>query len=218
MFLKLVFLQVVLSIYSEEGKVEEMFVKSKASSGGDGTEGNPMDSIKGAYDKLNGDTSSSSYIITIIKQENNTPALVAGVNEFDKNVSLMIQGKQSGNGTPELVEINCTSTEENGDTGSSKDLFTCKQNVTFKYLKFIYPMSLGTASNDGNTLAIIHLVANSEESISGSSDLLSTTTNSDNLSPNLTISTCQFARPAGTANIHLVKVEAGEFNMEAVFQ
>ncbi|KAH7822428.1 uncharacterized protein MONOS_6423 [Monocercomonoides exilis] len=155
-------------MYSE-GKVEEKFVKSGGN--GNGTKDSPIGKISDAYDKLNGDTSSTSYIITIIKQEDGQPALVAGVNTFDKEKPLMIQGKQNegANGTPELVEINCTYLTEGG-------------------------------------------------SISGSSDHSSMTTNTNKLSPNLTISTCQFVRPTetGTANIHLVKVEAGEFNMEAV--
>eukprot|EP00770_Monocercomonoides_exilis_P014176 MONOS_14122.1-p1 / transcript=MONOS_14122.1 / gene=MONOS_14122 / organism=Monocercomonoides_exilis_PA203 / gene_product=unspecified product / transcript_product=unspecified product / location=Mono_scaffold00942:20-2944(-) / protein_length=956 / sequence_SO=supercontig / SO=protein_coding / is_pseudo=false len=86
------------------------------------------------------------------------------------------------------------------------------------YLKFIYPVSLGNASNDDNTLAIIRLVANSGGSTQVLSDLSFKTTKSSPLSPNLTISTCQFVRPTETetANIHLVKVDEGEFNMEAV--
>ncbi|KAH7822391.1 uncharacterized protein MONOS_14122 [Monocercomonoides exilis] len=205
-------------MYSE-GKVEEKFVKSGGN--GNGTKDSPIGKISDAYDKLNGDTSSTSYIITIIKQEDGQPALVAGVNTFDKEKPLMIQGKQNegANGTPELVEINCTYlTEGNGNSDTNTDLFTCKQNVTFKYLKFIYPVSLGNASNDDNTLAIIRLVANSGGSTQVSSDHSSMTTNTNKLSPNLTISTCQFVRPTETetANIHLVKVEAGEFNMEAV--
>ncbi|KAH7822404.1 uncharacterized protein MONOS_17662 [Monocercomonoides exilis] len=217
MFLTFVFLQVVLSIYSEN--VKEVFVKSGAT-GGNGTESSPVGKISDALTKLN-DSSVEQLNITIIKQDEDKPALVAGVNEFDKNVSLMIQGKQneSANGTPELVEINCTYLAEgNGESDTNKDLFTCKQNVTFKYLKFIYPLSLGNASNDGSTLAIIRLVANSGGSTQVLSDHSSMTTESNKLSPNLTISTCQFVRPTETetANIHLVKVEAGEFNMEAV--
>ncbi|KAH7822293.1 uncharacterized protein MONOS_17655 [Monocercomonoides exilis] len=216
MFLKFVFLQVVLSIYSED--VKEVFVKSGAT-GGNGTKDSPVGKISEAYQKLN-DTSAEQLNITIIKQENNTSALVAGVNTFDKNVSLMIQGKQneSANGTPELVEINCIYLADVNNENENKDLFTCKQNVTFKYLKFIYPISLGNASNDGSTLAIIRLVKNEDVSIPVSSDLSSMITNTNKLSPNLTISTCQFVRPTETetANIHLVKVDEGEFNMEAV--
>eukprot|EP00770_Monocercomonoides_exilis_P016764 MONOS_16748.1-p1 / transcript=MONOS_16748.1 / gene=MONOS_16748 / organism=Monocercomonoides_exilis_PA203 / gene_product=unspecified product / transcript_product=unspecified product / location=Mono_scaffold02139:13-952(-) / protein_length=313 / sequence_SO=supercontig / SO=protein_coding / is_pseudo=false len=215
MFLKFVFLQVVLSICSED--VKEVFVQSGKS--GDGTSSDPFGKISDAYNNLT-DTNAKGYNITIIKQDENTSALVAGVNEFDKDKPLMIQGKQneSANGTPELVEINCTYLTEGNNENENKDLFTCKQNVTFKYLKFIYPVSLGNPSNDDNTLAIIRLVANSGGSTQVSSDHSSMTTNTNKLSPNLTISTCQFVRPTETetANIHLVKVEAGEFNMEAV--
>ncbi|KAH7822455.1 uncharacterized protein MONOS_15896 [Monocercomonoides exilis] len=214
MFLKFVFLQVVLSIYSED--VKEVFVKSGANNT-EGTETQTVGKISDALTKLN-DQSAEQWSITILKQEDGQPALVAGVNTFDKDKPLMIHGKQNGgNGTPELVDISCTYLTDDSDT--SKDLFTCKQNVTFKYLKFIYPLSLGNASSDESTLAIIRLVANSEVSTPVLSDLSSMTTDTNKLSPNLTISTCQFVRPTGTetANIHLVKVDAGEFNMEAVF-
>ncbi|KAH7822280.1 uncharacterized protein MONOS_9649 [Monocercomonoides exilis] len=217
MFLTLVFLQVVLSICAE-GEVKEVFVKS-GGNGTNGTSNDPIGKISDAYQKLN-DTSAEQLNITIIKQDDGQPALVAGVNEFDKDKPLMIQGKQneSANGTPELVEINCIYLADVNNENENKDLFTCKQNVTFKFLKFIYPLSLGNASNDDNTLAIIHLVANSGGSTQVLSDHSSMTTESNKLSPNLTISTCQFVRPTETetANIHLVKVDEGEFNMEAV--
>ncbi|KAH7821096.1 uncharacterized protein MONOS_12005 [Monocercomonoides exilis] len=218
MFLTFVFLQVVLSIYAdnEEGVVKEVFVQS-GKNGTNGTPEDPFGKIGDAYNKLN-DANENGYIITIIKQDDNSSALIAGMNAFDKNVSLMIRGKQTENKTIELVEINCTYLTDVNNEKENKDLFTCKQNVTFKYLKFIYPLSLGNVSNDGSTLAIIHLVANSEASIPVLSDLSSMTTDTNKLSPNLTISTCQFVRPTETetANIHLVKVDEGEFNMEAV--
>ncbi|KAH7826228.1 uncharacterized protein MONOS_8312 [Monocercomonoides exilis] len=219
MFLKLVFLQVVLSIYAdnEEGDVKEVFVQSGKN--GNGTEDSPAGKISEAYNNLT-DENAKGCIITVIKQEEGSDALVAGMNAFDKNVSLMIRGKQTENKTIELVEINCTYLSEgNGDTGSSKDIFNCKQNVTFKHLKFIYPSSLGNASNEESTWAIIRLVKNEENSATESTDHSVTTTESTKLSPNLTISACHFVRTeaeTGVVGIHLVKVEAGEFNMEAV--
>ncbi|KAH7817152.1 uncharacterized protein MONOS_13306 [Monocercomonoides exilis] len=164
---------------------------AKKGGNGLGTEyGKPAGSISEAYNLLKEGTNSGGFQIKVIKDDN---GLEVKAITLEKESPIMIEGVGSSADANEKVKIGCYAKSNN-------DLFTCKKEVSFRYLIFDFPTTLseGTEELKANTnpSALIHAAAESTS---------------------LSIDNCEFARPTeGEIGIHLVKVSAGSLTMNQV--
>ncbi|KAH7816878.1 uncharacterized protein MONOS_6858 [Monocercomonoides exilis] len=119
---------------------------------------------------------------------------------FERSEQLTIEGIINAEGKNEIAKMDCK-------INSGSDLFTCKKSVTFKYLSFAFPLSLkpnGKSQFNEVTDSLALIVSEGGDS-------------------KLTINNCVFVRPKVQANegeniadIHLVKVKAGDVSLETV--
>eukprot|EP00770_Monocercomonoides_exilis_P015727 MONOS_15678.1-p1 / transcript=MONOS_15678.1 / gene=MONOS_15678 / organism=Monocercomonoides_exilis_PA203 / gene_product=unspecified product / transcript_product=unspecified product / location=Mono_scaffold01307:8599-11619(+) / protein_length=973 / sequence_SO=supercontig / SO=protein_coding / is_pseudo=false len=106
---------------------------AKKGGNGLGTEyGKPAGSISEAYNLLKEGTNSGGFQIKVIKDSN---ALEVKAITFEKESPIMIEGVGSSADANEKVKIGC-------DAKSNNDLFTCKKEVSFRYLIFDFPTTL----------------------------------------------------------------------------
>eukprot|EP00770_Monocercomonoides_exilis_P006961 MONOS_6924.1-p1 / transcript=MONOS_6924.1 / gene=MONOS_6924 / organism=Monocercomonoides_exilis_PA203 / gene_product=unspecified product / transcript_product=unspecified product / location=Mono_scaffold00227:27481-29364(-) / protein_length=628 / sequence_SO=supercontig / SO=protein_coding / is_pseudo=false len=119
---------------------------------------------------------------------------------FDRSDQLTIEGIENAEGMNQYANIDC-------DVGPESNLFTCKKSVTFKYLSFVFPLSL---SSKGKSQFV---------KVTDSFALII----SEGVDAKLAIINCRFIRPhesesekENVVDFHLVKVNGGALNMSNV--
>ncbi|KAH7818654.1 uncharacterized protein MONOS_2351 [Monocercomonoides exilis] len=114
----------------DEGKPYTVYVKQSGSDTNTGTEiDQEKKSLKSAYDLLGDDEACKIFIV------NDATALTAQQISFSKSSGITIEGVDCKGIKNEIVAIDC-------DMHPNGHLFTCENEVEFKYLAFHFPISL----------------------------------------------------------------------------
>ncbi|KAH7823504.1 uncharacterized protein MONOS_15336 [Monocercomonoides exilis] len=150
-----------------------------------------------AYNLFSFSSNLKMYSMRIIA---NDDMIKAETISFERSEQLTIEGIINAEGKNEIAKMDCK-------INSGSNLFTCKKSVTFKYLSFAFPLSLksnGKSQFNEVTDSLALIVSEGGDS-------------------KLTINDCVFVRPNAKANegeniadIHLVKVKAGDVSLETV--
>ncbi|KAH7827371.1 uncharacterized protein MONOS_15763 [Monocercomonoides exilis] len=201
MLLIFVFSQVMLSTYSEENDLTEVFVKLTGEDSKNGTSASEaIKSMTTAYNKLKSDGDES----VAIKVVNDTSSFIAEVITFNKK-NITIMGVNDDGSEITEVSISCS-------VGTDNDFFTCEKIVEFMYLNFEFKANADSSSS-----------ANAGEKALIASGEGSTSVNISHCKfsrPKATIPGNMFTNNEGTEDspiaFHLVKVGAGALAMNNV--
>ncbi|KAH7818613.1 uncharacterized protein MONOS_10379 [Monocercomonoides exilis] len=166
-----------------EEDIYEVYVKQSGNDTNTGTEiGQEKKSLKSAYDLLRKNHSCNIYVV------NSATALKAEAISIGSGYGITMEGVDSKGTKNEIVAINC-------NVHPGNDLFSCSWDVEFKYLAFLFPITL---NKENVPQGIFSLIRGGEE---------------------LTINNCQFIRPLSyETKIHLnfVRMHNGILIMENV--
>ncbi|KAH7827368.1 uncharacterized protein MONOS_17315 [Monocercomonoides exilis] len=191
----------MLSTYSEENDLTEVFVKLTGEDSKNGTSASEaIKSMTTAYNKLKSDGDES----VAIKVVNDTSSFIAEVITFNKK-NITIMGVNDDGSEITEVSISCS-------VGTDNDFFTCEKIVEFMYLNFEFKANADSSSS-----------ANAGEKALIASGEGSTSVNISHCKfsrPKATIPGNMFTNNEGTEDspiaFHLVKVGAGALAMNNV--
>ncbi|KAH7832726.1 uncharacterized protein MONOS_15398 [Monocercomonoides exilis] len=94
----------------------------------------PIGSFSSSYNLFTFSSSLKLYSMRIIADDD---MIKAEAMIFDRSDQLTIEGIENTEGMNQYANIDC-------DVGPESNLFTCKKSVTFKYLSFVFPLSLSS--------------------------------------------------------------------------